>query len=137
MKIKFYMVVIMLFATTMAFSQVSFTECDAPEHLQVSNVTSNTGIFSWLPAPDTYSWIIEVGPVGFTPGMGEYVIKDQVVLTIPALSNYCKLDMENLEPVTQYHVYIRTECQYNEEWIGPLFFMTRPELDSKKSASLK
>ena len=135
MKSKFYMVVMLIFATTMAFSQVSFDECDSPENIEVTNISYSTALLNWLPAPETSVWYVEVGPVGFNPGQGDYLIKEEVILSLPAISSFCTLNLKGLEPMTQYEVYIRTVCEYEVEWVGPVTFMTRPKV--KKSESVR
>ena len=124
MKSKFYMVVMLIFATTMAFSQVSLNQCDAPEKVHVTKVFPTSAQLDWHPAPETFSWLVEVGPIGFVPGVGASIIKEIVTFPITGQPRFVSMRMSGLEAGVKYDVYIRTDCEDNTEWVGPVSFVT-------------
>ncbi|GAB4333068.1 MAG: hypothetical protein Kow00127_24670 [Bacteroidales bacterium] len=135
MKVKHFLTIaVVLLFSTAAFSQVSVTMCDRPLEPMVTNVTSSSALFNWIPAAGTDTWVIEVGIQGFTPGMGEYLTKAMVQATYPSLSNFQSFKIRGLGPLKTYDVYIRTECPYMlEQWVGPVDFTTLPAaLEPKK-----
>lgn len=88
--------------------------CQAPENVQVEDVTSNSVTISWeggsLP-----SYTMEWGPLGFPQGFGIQFQTDELPVVITPLA-----------PNTQYEFYVQTVCgEWGESvWIGPFFFTT-------------
>ncbi|MFN5415766.1 MAG: CUB domain-containing protein, partial [Flavobacteriia bacterium] len=91
--------------------------CFRPTNLQVSNVTSTSGTFSWQANDNEIRWVLEYGPAGFTPGTGT----DVVSLTNPKTIN-------TFSGLTNYDVYIRARCGIGDTsaYFGPINFTTSP-----------
>ncbi|HPE41047.1 MAG TPA: fibronectin type III domain-containing protein, partial [Bacteroidales bacterium] len=73
--------------------------CPIPSFLTSSNITAYAADFSWIENGVASSWIIEYGPVGFTPGTGTPVIASTNPFTVSGLS-----------PNTTYQFYIQSDC---------------------------
>lgn len=77
--------------------------CPAPTNLTVSQVTTSSATIGWTSNSDATLFIIEYGPVGFTPGTGTMMEASVNPTTI-----------EDLEPGTVYDVYVTAFCGTND-----------------------
>ena len=86
----------------------------APTGLAASNITGTTADISWNTLGGL-GWVLEYGPMGFTPGTGTTVTGTTAGYTIPGLN-----------PTTDYDVYLADSCGVNDvgAWAGPLTFAT-------------
>lgn len=86
----------------------------APTGLAASNITGTTADISWN-ALGGLGWVLEYGPMGFTPGTGTTVTGTTAGYTIT-----------NMNPTTDYDVYLADSCGVNDvgAWAGPLTFAT-------------
>lgn len=83
---------------------LSFTPapCDPVTDVTVSNVTGRSATVTWTAPEGQTTWEIEYGTPGHTAGAGTIVTAD---------SN--PYDLTDLEPSTQYGVYVRAVCARN------------------------
>ena len=83
---------------------LSFTPapCDPVTDVTVSNVTGTSATVAWTASEGQTTWEIEYGTPGHTAGAGTIVTAD---------SN--PYDLTDLEPSTQYGVYVRAVCARN------------------------
>lgn len=90
--------------------------CFPPENPEVSGITSATADLIWTAVEPATSWDVEYGPAGFEPGNG--------TLITSVLEN--NLGLSELEPDTNYDVYIRAACddESTSIWAGPVSFTT-------------
>ena len=72
-------------------------ECADPTNISFSNVTETSATATWSGTAD--SWTLEYGPAGFTQGSGTVVNAQNPTYTFT-----------NLEPGTNYDVYVRANC---------------------------
>ena len=86
----------------------------APTGLAASNITGTTADISWN-ALGGLGWVLEYGPMGFTPGTGTVVTGTTAGYTITSLN-----------ATTDYDVYLADSCGVNDvgAWAGPLTFAT-------------
>ncbi|MDD3859253.1 MAG: fibronectin type III domain-containing protein, partial [Bacteroidales bacterium] len=75
------------------------TDCYEPIDFLVSDITPFTAVLSWTPLNGEVAWIIEYGPAGFELGTEDNYTTDLNPFTIT-----------NLEPDTEYDVYIISDC---------------------------
>ncbi|WP_281764409.1 fibronectin type III domain-containing protein [Neptunitalea lumnitzerae] len=105
------------FYDDLAIDDVMFDEmptCDIPSDILVTNPTTIGGDISWTENGTAEAWIIEYGPVGFTPGTGTSV----TVYTNP-------VTLEGLNDSTTYDIYIQAECYTSQSLqIGPATLTT-------------
>ena len=73
--------------------------CQHPVNLAVDAVTSDEVTFHWSEVGDAFSWFVEYGPAGFTPGDGTTETSYDTTYTISGLN-----------PNTQYDVYVWSDC---------------------------
>ena len=73
--------------------------CQHPVNLAVDAVTSDAVTFHWSEVGDAFSWFVEYGPAGFTPGDGTTETSYDTTYTISGLN-----------PNTQYDVYVWSDC---------------------------
>lgn len=60
-------------STSDAFGPTTVTTepvCPAPTGFQLDNIVSDSAFFSWTNGGTEMMWVVEYGPVGFTPGTG-------------------------------------------------------------------
>ena len=83
---------------------LSFTPapCDPVTDVTVSNVTGRSATVAWTAPEGQTAWEIEYGTPSHTPGAGDIVTAD----TNPFV-------LTDLEPSTQYGVYVRAVCARN------------------------
>ena len=75
--------------------------CHKPIDVTASGITSTSVNLSWTDVSDAFSWEIEYGAPGFTPG-------DTAGTIVQATSNPYLLN--NLAPATTYDIYVRSDC---------------------------
>lgn len=75
------------------------TDCYEPIDFTVSDITPVSAVLSWTPLNGEVAWIIEYGQSGFLLGTEDNYTTDQNPFTIT-----------NLEPDTEYDVYIISDC---------------------------
>ncbi|HNQ67715.1 MAG TPA: fibronectin type III domain-containing protein [Bacteroidales bacterium] len=75
------------------------TDCYEPIDFLASDITPYTAVLSWTPLNGEVAWIIEYGPVGFELGTEDNYTTDLNPFT-----------MTNLQPDTEYDVYIISVC---------------------------
>ena len=75
------------------------TNCFHPTNLVVDSITDNSVTLSWTEVGTATDWLIEYGPVGFTPGNGTSVSASANPFTV-----------ENLTPATPYDFYVYANC---------------------------
>ena len=75
------------------------TNCFHPTNLVVDSITDNSVTLSWTEVGTATDWLIEYGPVGFTPGNGTSVSASANPFTV-----------ENLTPATPYDFYVYADC---------------------------
>lgn len=91
--------------------------CAAPTNGIASGITSTEASIGWTENGFATEWEIEWGPQGFQLGTGTFVTGAQ---SNPWL-------LQNLNPVTSYEAYVRSDCGLNESgWLGPISFSTLP-----------
>ncbi len=74
-------------------------DCESVVEVTASNITLNSADISWLDTSVNYSWFVEYGITGFTPGMGTLLTTYDTSVTITGL-------MAN----TLYDVYVTPNC---------------------------
>jgi hypothetical protein len=95
--------------------------CGAPTNLNATNITNTSFNMNWgASAIGAISYNIEYGPDGFTPGTGT-VIPGVVGLTTP---------ITGLTQVTNYDVYVTTNCASETTVAGPYSVLTLPSCAS-------
>lgn len=92
--------------------------CPAPANLSASNIGDDSAEISWTNGGSESQWQIEYGISGFTQGNGTYIN-----------ANTNPFTLNNLNPSTNYDVYLRAVCGANpgiddSVWIGPVSFTT-------------
>lgn len=99
--------------------------CIAPLNFSVSDPVFNGAKLSWesLPFANSYNW--EVGPAGFTPGIG--------MATLAGNTAADSVNLSGLLPDTDYQAYVRSICAGNQPgpFAGPLSFSTLLACGSK------
>lgn len=93
-------------------------DCEEPSNLVVTDITENQATIAWSPSQYESQWEVAYGVAGFdleTEGQIELVDTNSIVL-------------DNLEPLTDYDVYVRAICSEteNSDWVGPTSFTTEP-----------
>lgn len=90
--------------------------CLPPAHLQISDVAGNSATASWSEIGSANNWQIVVS---------EYPISDFSGMNYTSVSA-TTYDIENLNPLTTYYVYVRSVCSANEysEWSSGASFTT-------------
>lgn len=82
-------------------------DCLPVQELMVDRVDSTTAVFTYLPAGSCGDAVIEIGPPGFTPGVGASAGGGVVY----SLSNACSpITISGLAPETAFDAYIRRYC---------------------------
>lgn len=90
------------------------TTCPMPIDFHVENNSSNTISLDWTPQGNETNWIVEYGPGGFTPGTGTLMN-----------TNTHPLQITGLNPLTNYHFYLKADCGgTNSGIVGPLSMST-------------
>ena len=86
----------------------------APTGLAASNITGTTADISWNTLGGA-GYLLEYGPLGFTPGTGTVVTGTTAGYTLLGLN-----------PTTDYDVYLADSCGVNDigAWAGPMSFAT-------------
>ncbi len=92
--------------------------CPQPSSFTQNNITASTVELSWTNGNTETNWEIEYGNAGFSQGTGTTV----AITTNP-------YTLTNLNPLTDYDVYIRAICGANpgdddSTWVGPITFTT-------------
>lgn len=89
--------------------------CATPASLAWTQGGLTTADFSWFSGPDAVSWILEYGPINFTPGTGTQV----GVPTNPA-------GLTGLQPNQFYELYVRSYCGVGDTsgYSNPVTFNT-------------
>lgn len=93
--------------------------CPEPTNLLVDNITVDGGDLSWTDGGAL--WNVEVGLIGFAPGMAE----EEAVFTGVIASPFT---ITGLSDNVDYQVYIQTDCDVDgvSLWSGPFNFTTLP-----------
>jgi hypothetical protein len=89
------------------------TTCLDPINLDVVNISETTADLIWTEIGVATTWNIEWGPVGFTPGTGNFVSSASNPYTLVGLT-----------PGTDYEFYIQSDCGGGNlsSFIGPIGF---------------
>lgn len=74
-------------------------DCQSPNHLLATAVTSNSATVTWNERNISLSWQVEYGPHGFVPGTGARIVTSNNPHTITGLN-----------PSTSYDFYVRSIC---------------------------
>lgn len=77
--------------------------CQRPQNLSASNITTHSVDLSWTEMGSATSWNIEFGPTGFTPGQGTTISANTNPLTITGLSSSFTYDF-----------YVQADCGAND-----------------------
>lgn len=90
--------------------------CVAADSLVVSEVTSNSGVLSWIQNSPDSVWNLNWGDTGFNQGEGN-------MINSLTENNF---QFSNLASNTSYDFYVQTICDSNNlsEWVGPYSFTT-------------
>ncbi|MBW6490422.1 MAG: S8 family serine peptidase [Lentimicrobium sp.] len=90
--------------------------CFPPENIEVSGITSTTAHLNWTAVDPAEAWDIEVGLSGFEVGSG---------IRITGIAQ-TSLTLSGLEANTIYDVYLRGDCEADDQsiWSEPLTFTT-------------
>ncbi len=101
----------------MAIDDISINEkplCPKPSNLAFLSATTTTIDIGWTSGGAT-NWLVEYGPVGFTPGTG---------IVIPASTN--PYTVSGLSPSSSYDFYVRDSCGVGSisDSVGPVFGAT-------------
>ena len=90
--------------------------CPKPMAVQAINVASTSATIGWQESGDAYTWNIEYGPAGFTPGTG-------TMLTDIMDNPY---ELTGLTPTTSYDVYVQSNCDADgtSSWSAKCNFTT-------------
>lgn len=92
----------------MFFSSSAFSQCNPPAFSIYDYNIASTSVTVSVSFNVAVSYIIEYGPLGFTPGTDSTAGPAGTVLIVPgALSNDI---ISNLSPDTYYDCYLRTKC---------------------------
>ena len=100
----------------MGADEYNVPPCPAPSAFAFSTATATTADFSWTPSGTDTGWIVEWGPVGFTPGTGTSQHTSTASITVTGLS-----------PQTNYDAYLRGICSTGGDtsvYIGAVPFRT-------------
>jgi hypothetical protein len=91
--------------------------CPAPRNLSATSVTAHTAMINWDAGGDEAEWHIVWGTSGFDPQTEGTLIEGIT------LSPY---ELTDLEPVTEYQVYVRSICteEFISAWNGPIDLTT-------------
>lgn len=81
--------------------------CLIPEYVSASNIGDHEATISWTGFPEAESYLLIYGESGFDPNGGE-----GQSISIPG--NQTSITLEDLELITEYHVYIKTICDEGE-----------------------
>lgn len=96
---------------TLDISQVT---CPTPTGMMATNITTTSADLTWTPGGSETTWIIQVGPPGFTPGVDTPIVSytGWMALTAPA---------SGLTPGTTYEAYVQADCGGGDtsDWSGP------------------
>lgn len=105
-------------AASGAFSLGVFcTTCPAPTDLGIVT-TGSQAVVQWTTANPTAQFVIEYGPVGFTPGTGTFVSGQNGVDGPP-------VTISGLTEETEYALYLHEQCATDSSYItGPIAFTT-------------
>lgn len=92
------------------FNVVQVPTCPRPTKLRLDSSTTTTAVMNWINGASDVSWLLEYGPVGFTPGTGT---------TVPSATNPGTIS--GLTHSTCYDVYMRSICGVGDTsiQIGP------------------
>lgn len=87
--------------------------CQPPSQLAISDITATDAAVNWIGVGLISTYQIEYGPTGFTLGSGTVINTSDVVPTT----------LPDLDPGTEYDVYIRTDCGGGtySEWVSASF----------------
>ena len=96
---------------------VHCTTCPAPTNLSITT-TGTQAVVQWNTANPTAQFVIEYGPVGFTPGTGTTVTGQNGVDGPP-------VTISGLTEETDYALYLYEQCATDSSYvIGPVAFTT-------------
>jgi hypothetical protein len=108
------------------FSVQEAPPCATPVGPVLSGVSGTVATVSWTCTGCTGTYVVEYGPVGFTPGTGTTAGVGGTVIT----SATSPVTLSGLLTGTAYHVYVRQDCLGNGTTFGfnagPGFFTTAP-----------
>lgn len=92
-------------------------DCPQPTDLALGNLTENSANLSWSAGENENEWEIIFGEEGFDP---------ESEGTTETTSGNASFQLQNLNPNTNYEVYVRAVCGENDlsELSGPLKFLT-------------
>jgi hypothetical protein len=90
--------------------------CPPPSGLDVTNITYNTALLSWMPGGSENEWTLEWGEAGFEPGNGNLLEGLQQPLW----------GLSTLVPGTAYEFIVKAICSQEDIsiWAGPESFST-------------
>ncbi len=90
--------------------------CLPPTDIVLSGITSDAATISWTPRNGEYNWNVVVVPSGTSVTSGT-----------PELTSTYPYTVSNLQPNTQYDVYVQADCGSGDEstWSGSTTFTTK------------
>lgn len=99
------------------FKIIPAPSCPSPSMLAYSSSTTNSITAQWVNGASDVSWLLEYGPVGFSPGSGT---------TLP-ISTSGTGTINGLNPSTLYDIYLTSICSATDtsRTIGPLKAQTQ------------
>jgi hypothetical protein len=103
--------------------------CEPPQGISINSVTGSTAVVSFT-SPGT-NFIVEYGPVGFTPGTGASGVGGTIITTTSS-----PVMLTGLTGATIYDVYVRRDCgagSFSPNTL-PLSFLTGPVNDDAPGA---
>jgi len=96
--------------------------CEAPEVVEASNITYNSADISWSGGSEQGYWIIAYGEAPYAPAEDD-----------GDLVSIMEYSLTDLEPGTEYDVYVRAMCQESidnlSDWTGTTFTTNLPPCD--------
>ncbi|MDG4947060.1 fibronectin type III domain-containing protein, partial [Weeksellaceae bacterium KMM 9713] len=106
----------------------SIADCEAPDTLEVNNITENSVDLIWSGGSIEYHWLVAYGESPYTPSEedGELVYG----FIDYDSTNFMTHSLGELNPGTQYDVYVRTMCEESwdnlSEWVQTSFTTEAP-----------
>lgn len=98
-------------------TDIETNPCAAPTDLAVENLTPESANVTWTPGGEETQWEVAYGTPGFDPEIeGETI----------TVNNTPQATLEDLEPQTNYIVYVRAVCEDDgySDWSGSVSFTT-------------
>ncbi|QEE50828.1 T9SS type A sorting domain-containing protein [Flavobacterium alkalisoli] len=104
--------------STQPFTTLEEAVCATPSQIEITDTTSSSAMVSWTENGEATVWEVLYGPAGFDPETeGEIV----------TVENTPEVMLDELDPETEYHVYVRAICaeEMVSEWEGQESFTTQ------------